>query len=42
MISYGLVIVFIILSLFIGTGIGLFIGALCNAAGKADEHAGYE
>jgi hypothetical protein len=42
MISYGLVVVFVIVSLFIGTGIGLLIGALCNAAGKADEHAGYE
>jgi LPS O-antigen subunit length determinant protein (WzzB/FepE family) len=42
MISYGLVVVFIILSLIIGTMFGVFIMALCNAAGNADDKAGYE
>jgi ABC-type dipeptide/oligopeptide/nickel transport system permease subunit len=40
MISYGLAVVFIILSLIIGTTLGLFIGALCNAAGNADDRMG--
>jgi hypothetical protein len=41
MISYGLVVILVIASLFIGAVIGVVLLGLCTAAGEADDKAGY-